>query len=293
MKVLHYNLNIPNDRTIFVHDEILDSFYPHFHKHPEYQLVWVAEGSGKLIVDNNMHEFECGEVFLIGANQPHVFKGDKLPLHVRTVSVFFNLKGSLEYIFNLPELKSLQNFLANNSQGFRVPKHYLKDVCDSIEILKNSDGADRLVNFIYLLKLLNIISRDVSPLSGAIIKEINDIASIRIISLCTYIKNNFRKALNLNDIAEKASLTPQAFCRYFKKCTGKTFVCYLNELRVSEACRLLVNERYDCISMIAYNSGFNSITNFNRVFRSITGLSPKEYVIRYQSSINQQNLVRS
>ncbi|MCA5003816.1 AraC family transcriptional regulator [Sphingobacterium bovistauri] len=287
MKALHYNLNIPNDRTIVVQDEVLDSFYPHFHKHPEYQLVWIAEGDGKLIVDNNLHDFERGEVFLIGANQPHVFKGDKLPLHVRTVSVFFNLKGTLEYIFGLPELKTLKTFLTNFSNGFRVPKEYIKDVSSRIVILKNSDGADRLINFIYLLKLLNVISKDVSPLSGAIIKEINDVASIRIIGLCNYIKQHFREDLHLNTIAEKANLTPQAFCRYFKKCTGKTFVCYLNELRVSEACRLLINERYDCISMIAYNSGFNSITNFNRVFRASTGLSPKEFVHRYETSINQ------
>ncbi|WP_149913823.1 AraC family transcriptional regulator [Sphingobacterium cavernae] len=287
MKALHYNLNIPNDRTIVVQDEILDSFYPHFHRHPEYQLVWVAEGSGELIVDDNMHKFESGEVFLIGANQSHVFKGSKLPLHVRTISVFFNLKGALEYIFNLPELKTLHTFLTNFNQGFRVPKEYLNAVCERIEILKDSDGADRVINFIHLLKFLNTISKNVLPLSGAIIKEINDVTSIRIVSVCNYIKQNFRQDLHLNAIAEKANLTPQAFCRYFKKSTGKTFVFYLNELRVSEACRLLVSERYDCVSMVAYNSGFNSITNFNRVFRSITGLPPKEYVARYNKSMNQ------
>lgn len=287
MKALHYNLNIPNDRTIVVQEEILDSFYPHFHKHTEYQLVWIVEGCGNLIVDDNMHAFEHGELFLIGANQPHVFKGDKLPLHIRTVSVFFSLKGPLEYIFTLPELKALKNFLTNCSNGFRVPREYVQDVTNHIETLQKADGADRLINFIYLLKSLNIISKHVLPLSGAIIREINDVTSIRIVSICTYIKNNFREELHLNNIAEKANLTPQAFCRYFKKSTGKTFVCYLNELRVSEACRLLVNERYDCISMIAYNSGFTSITNFNRVFRSTTGVSPKEYVTKYKSSLNQ------
>lgn len=287
MKALHYNLNIPNDRTIIVQEEVLDSFYPHFHKHPEFQLVWIAEGSGKLIVDDTIHEFECGEVFLIGANQPHVFKGSILPLNVRMVSVFFNLKGALEYIFNLPELKTLYNFLSNYSHGFRVPKEFLDEVINRINNLKDSDGADRVINFIHLLKLLNTISKNVLPLSGAVIKELNDVTSIRIVSICNYIKQNFRQDLNLNEIAEKANLTPQAFCRYFKKSTGKTFVLYLNELRVSEATRLLVTERYDCISMIAYNSGFNSITNFNRVFRSITGLSPKEYLLRYQTSLNQ------
>lgn len=285
MKPLHYSLNIPNDRTVFVKDEKLESFYPHFHKHDEYQLVLIDRGKGKLVVDNSFHDFEDGEIFLIGSNQPHVFRGASISSIIHTVSVFFDMKGTLEYIFSLPELRGLQSFIVSNSNGFRVPKYYLNEVREKIQTLQQSEGVDLLIHFFYLLKVLNTISKDIAPLSGAVIKELNDINSIRIVSICKFIKSNFRKEIKLDEMAEKASLTPQAFCRYFKKSTGKTFVSYLNELRISEACRLLVNERYDCISMIAYNAGFNSITNFNRVFRLVKGVSPKEYLNQYQQSL--------
>lgn len=285
MKPLYYSLNIPNDRTVFVKDESLDFFYPHFHQHVEYQLVWVVDGKGSLVVENSFHSFESGDVFLIGSNQPHVFKGEEMSTAVRAISVFFEMSGALDYIFALPELRGLQLFISQNNNGFRVPKNYLNDVIGKIQVLQHSEGVDRLINFLYLLKVLNKISKDTAPLSGATIKELNDINSIRIVNICKYIQSNFRKEITLDEMAEKASLTTQAFCRYFKKSTGKTFISYLNELRVSEACRLLVNERYDCISMIAYNAGFNSITNFNRVFRLEKGLSPKEYLLQYQKSI--------
>ena len=285
MKPLYYSLNIPNDRTVFVKDESLDIFYPHFHQHNEYQLVWIVEGEGKLVVDNSFHYFEKDDIFLIGSNQPHVFKSEALLTTVRTISVFFDMSGTLEYIFGLPELRGLYTFITTNNNGFRVPRDYVNEVISKILVLQQSESVDRLINFFYLLKILNNISKDIAPLSGAIIKELNDINSIRIVSICKYIQNNFRKEIKLDDMAEKASLTSQAFCRYFKKSTGKTFISYLNALRVSEACRLLVNERYDCISMIAYNAGFNSITNFNRVFRLEKGLSPKEYLQQYQKSL--------
>jgi AraC-like DNA-binding protein len=80
-------------------------------------------------------------------------------------------------------------------------------------------------------------------------------------------------------------MTPQAFCRYFKKHTGHTFVTFLNEMRINEACKKLANGRCDSISNVAYTSGFNSITNFNRVFKSVTGNSPREYLESYRSNV--------
>lgn len=285
MKALHYSLNIPHDRTVFVKEEEMETFYPHFHKHTEYQLAWIVKGNGRLVVDNSFHDFENGDIFLIGANQPHVFKSQGITTIVCIISVFFEWRGALEYIFSIPELKGLKDFLLNNKNGFRVPTSSLEEVRNRISTLQSSEGIDHLVNFIYLLKSLNTISKDIVPLSGSSIKEFDDANSIRIVRICKYIQDNFKKDIKLDEMAERAHLTRQAFCRYFKKSTGRTFISYLNELRVDEACRLLVNEKYDNISTIAYSAGFNSITNFNRVFRSVKGGSPKEFLSSYQHSL--------
>lgn len=287
MKPVQYNVPAPKDRTVFIQEDVLEKFYPYMHRHEEYQLIWIQAGSGQLLVDDNLHDFEKGDVFLLGSNQPHVFKNKRSQGFVQSVSVFFNVKGALSIMLNIPELSVLLDFISKNQRGFRVPKSCLGQIRRRIEIMKNSNHIDQLVNFFYLLKSLNMVSVELRPLSGVSMAE-NDVSDpVRISYLCQYIEEHFRDQITLCEIAEKANLTPQSFCRFFKKSTGKTFLSYLNEMRIREACRLLANDRSECISIIAYRCGFNSITNFNRVFRCIMGVSPKEYAIKYKNFLYQ------
>ncbi|MBE8722415.1 AraC family transcriptional regulator [Sphingobacterium pedocola] len=287
MKPIHYNVPVPKDRTLFVQEDILERFYPHMHRHEEYQLIWIVEGTGQLMVDDSLHNFRKDDIFLLGSNQPHVFKNEQVGGLVRSVSVFFNVKGRLAGMLDLPELGVLLDFISNSQRGFRVPNTYLSQVRRRIEILKKSDHMDQLINFFYLLKALNSVSAHLKPLSGASFSENEPHATIRINKLCRYIDEHFKDNIALSEVAEQAHLTPQAFCRFFKKSTGKTFVSYLNDIRVREACRLLGTGTHDCISTVAYLCGFNSITNFNRVFRNVIGESPKEYINKYITLLYQ------
>jgi len=285
MKPIQYSVPVPKDRTVFVQEDVLERFYPYMHRHEEYQLMWIVEGSGQLLVDDNLHDFRRGDVFLLGSNQAHVFKNDRSDGLVRSVSVFFNVKGALANLLNMPELHVLLDFVGESRRGFRVPEASLPQIRKRIETLKQSDPIDQLIDFFRLLKVLNRVSGKLKPLSGVSSNTYDMSAGLRISNLCRYIEERFKDGISLCEAADKANLTPQAFCRYFKKRTGKTFVSYLNEVRVREACRMLGKERHECISIVAFNSGFNSITNFNRVFRSVTGLTPKEYASRYKNSL--------
>jgi AraC-like DNA-binding protein len=97
---------------------------------------------------------------------------------------------------------------------------------------------------------------------------------------------NYAEAITLDDVAKAAFMTSESFCRYFKKHTGNTFVTFLNEIRINEACKILTANKFENISSAAYKCGFKSITNFNRVFRSVTGSSPREYMESYNGKIN-------
>jgi AraC-like DNA-binding protein len=97
---------------------------------------------------------------------------------------------------------------------------------------------------------------------------------------------HYNRDLTLEEVAAAAYMTPQAFCRYFKKHTRLTFVSFLNEVRINEACKKLIEGSYDSVSSIAYDCGFNSITNFNRVFKSTLGISPREYLNKFMSNVN-------
>lgn len=291
MKTLQFTIPVAPDRTVIVQEDCMSHFYPYLHRHQEAQLMWILEGKGTLIVDNSMHPFQENDIFLLGANQSHVFKSnadyfdDSQPKQVRSISVFFDPNGKLASLFNLPELYMLYNFVKDHSNGFKVPVTHYKEVSRRVLRLKNAGQMDQLMHFFYLLRSLHSVSKHIEPLSGSKNSAISENEGIRIGAIYNFISRNFTKSITLEEVADQANLTPQAFCRYFKKHTGNTFVAFLNEMRVHEACKKLTHQKCESISAVAYNCGFNSITNFNRVFKSVIGNSPKEYMVNFQRSI--------
>lgn len=291
MKTLQFTIPVAHDRTLIVQEDCMTYFYPHLHRHHEAQLTWIREGRGTLIAENSMHPFQENDIFLLGANQAHVFKSNaeyfegKGTKQVQSISVFFDPNGKLASLFNLPELYLLQTFVKDHSYGFRVPHDAQREVSRRICRLKDASQMDQLMHFFYLLRTLSVVSKKAAPLSGGTSSPISENEGIRIGSIYNYISQNFTNPITLEEVADQASLTPQAFCRYFKKHTGNTFVAFLNEMRVHEACKKLTQHRCESIATVAYGCGFNSITNFNRVFRSVIGNSPKEYMLNYQKNV--------
>ncbi|HAF32575.1 MAG TPA: AraC family transcriptional regulator [Sphingobacterium sp.] len=291
MKPVQFKVPAPQDKSIYIQEDVLDKFYPYMHRHEEYQLIWIKEGIGQLLLDDNVHEFQPGDIFLLGTNQAHVFKSFIAGESVRSVSLFFSAKGALSTMATMPELRNLLDFVHKCQRGFKVPPKLQGQVCYYIEILQKSDFLDQLVNFFYLLKSLSKVFTELEPLSGVQLPKREISKPFRIEKLCKFLEEHFKENISLDEIAEKANLTPQAFCRYFKNCKGKTFVAYLSEPRIREACKLLGLGRHDSISLIAYVAGFNSITNFKSVFRNILGVSPKIYVRNYANYLyDERNL---
>lgn len=292
MKVLPFTIPVAHDKTIIVQEENLPYFYPHLHRHDEIQLTLILKGKGTLIVGNSMHAFGPNEVFLIGAQMPHVFKSDPSYFanedvnHVHSITIFFNLKGKLATLFDLPELKSVHSFFSQHYNGFSIPATSFADISGRVFSIKYATGLDQLMQFFQLLHSLSTLE-NINPLTNDMEpKSISDHEGIRISTIYNYIMKHYCRDITLEEVAATACMTPQAFCRYFKKHTRLTFVSFLNEVRINEACKKLINGSYDSVSSVAYECGFNSITNFNRVFKSTMGKSPREYVNQFLNHLN-------
>jgi AraC-like DNA-binding protein len=291
MKVLQFTIPVPRDKTVIVQKDVLPHFYPHLHRHEEIQLTWIQQGEGTLVAENNMYSFRGGEIYWLGVNLPHVFKSDPsyfVPTSrkkIKTLNIFFNTKGQLDSFFDLPEIKTVKTFLQNQQSGFKVPPQYVDEVGKKMLRIQNSTGVDQLVHFIELLKQLSSF-HELTPLSDRS-KPVaySEHEGIRIGAIYNYIIQQFDKPITLEDVARQAHMTPQAFCRYFKKHTLHTFVSFLNKVRINEARKRLTDGQYDSIATVAYNCGFNSITNFNRVFKSFTGQSPSQYIESYWQNV--------
>jgi AraC-like DNA-binding protein len=292
MKVLPFTIPSTYDRTILVLEDELPYFYPHLHRHEEIQLTLILKGEGTLLIGNNMHPFGPNEVYLIGANMPHEFKSDASYFEpgsdkqVHTLTIFFNTKGKLANLFDLPELKNVYFFFSSNYRGFRVPQHFFTEISNRILSIKYTNGMDQLIQFFQLLKSLSAIENICPLTSGEEPKSFSDFEGVRIGNIYNFIMKHFNRDISLDEVAATAFMTPQAFCRYFKKHTRVTFVTFLNEVRINEACKKILDGTYGSISSVAYECGFNSITNFNRVFKTIIGKSPKEYAAEFLGKLN-------
>lgn len=284
MKVLQFTVPVPADKSIIVQKDVLPYFYPHLHRHQEVQLTWVQQGEGTLVADNNMHAFRSNEIFWLGANQPHIFKSDPVYFQPKSrkkivaLVIFFNPDGALSALFNLPEMKLLRNFVQQSQGGFKVSPLHTAEISGQMLRISNSGGAEQLMYFVELLRILSGYP-DITPLAN-INKTamVSDHEGLRVGNIYSYIMHNYDQAITLEDAARQVHMTPHAFCRFFKKHTRHTFVSFLNEVRVNEACKKLTDGNYDNIANVAYTCGFNSITNFNRVFKSVTGKSPSQYL---------------
>lgn len=284
MKPLQFTIPVVPDKTVIVKEDVLPRFYPHLHRHDEAQLVWIIKGSGSLLVETKIHSFESDDIFLLAPNQAHLFNSIETEEGIHSLSIFFNLHGPLSYLFKLPELQKLQGFVKGSKFGLRITETSATEVKEAMKKVSTSSEIELFLQFI---KLLHILSKSESkPLAESVNqKTLSEGEGLRMSRVYDFVLRNFRKDIPLEQVSDIAHLTPQAFCRYFKKHTGVTFVTFLNELRVNEAQKQLVEGSFESITEVAYSSGFNSITNFNRVFKRMLGFAPKEYLFNYQKNL--------
>jgi YesN/AraC family two-component response regulator len=283
MKVVQFTIPVPKESTVVVQESILPHYYNHLHRHREVQIEWVMEGSGILIAGNYMQRFESGEVYIIGPNQSHIFKSDESYFNgveqkqIHSVSIFFDPIHLSQNILSLPEMTGIRRFVNGLHNGFQISASDSDTIKKSIMEVMQTKESQRIASFITLLHHFTA-SRDLKPLATSNSEHrISEVEGIRMDRIFQYLVSHYKKHITLAEISEIASLTPQAFCRYFKKHTDKTFIGFLNEVRINEACKIILSGKFEGFSDVSYQTGFDNVTNFNRVFKKTTGLSPREY----------------
>lgn len=247
------------------------SFDHPYHFHIEYEIVLVDKGNGKLIMNEQVCEFEEGDIFILGSNTAHSFISRKDAKNVRSLVIQFSGTCFGETFFQLPEFKSIGKMLENSKYGLRVQRNKSL-VGEMIESTCESKGA---LSVVHLLTLLTNISQldsieQIIPTSSF---SSGQLESHKLNAAIDWINTNYYSTIHLNEIAKITNLTKNAFCRSFKKATGKTFLQYLNDKRIEEAAKKLIQSD-DSILKVAYDVGFSNISSFNRYFKKAKGTSP-------------------
>tara|TARA_R110002073_G_scaffold40547_5_gene115275 strand:+ start:433320 stop:434195 length:876 start_codon:yes stop_codon:yes gene_type:complete len=247
-----------------------------WHFHPELELIYVDQGKGKRHIGNHLSYFNNSQLILLGSNLPHNGFTDRLTAKGSETVVQFKPDFLGEPFFKIPEMTILNSLFEKAKKGILYKVETKKIVGPKIENLINYQGFQRITKLLEILYDL-AISEDYTLLNAdgfAFETEPQDSAKIDIIY--KHINSHFQNHISLDEIADKVSMTGPAFCRYFKKATGKTFTKLVNEYRVVHATKLL-SESQHSVTDICFKCGFNNFSHFNKLFKEFTGKSASKY----------------
>ncbi|WP_242083806.1 AraC family transcriptional regulator [Aestuariivivens sediminis] len=258
------------------HLEKVDKINAFWHFHPELELVYINKGQGKTHIGNHLSYFNNSQLILIGANLPHNGFADRLTANGSETTVQFKQDFLGEDFIKIPEMANVVALFDRAKKGIRFKIETKEVIGPKINDLIKYDGLERVLKFLEILHYL-ANTEDYSLLNAdGIALETNPQDSVKINTIYKYVNANFQRHITLDEIADKVSMTVPAFCRYFKKTTGKTFTQLVNEYRVVHATKLL-NESQMSVADVCFECGFNNFSHFNKQFNDITGKSASQY----------------
>ncbi len=280
MEPLYQKVAVGKNQSIHVKD----TFSTLFHFHSEFELIFFYEGQGKCIIGDKITFYKPGDLFLLGPDLPHCFTNDPSNHGIKSRSIVVQLDKSLfnQTIASHPELASIHTMMEMAKSGLLFHPATNENFFEKVYALKQSKGFTR---WNQTLSILNILADDNTYevlANPGYLPNINSNNYSRINKVYNHVEKHFNEKIILNEVSALLHMTPSAFCRYFKKITKRTFINYVNEYRIGYACKKLIENQHS-ISEICFNSGFDSIPNFNKQFKNHTGLSPSEYKNKYDS----------
>lgn len=256
------------------------SFERGWHYHPEAELTLILESSGRRFVGDHIGGFGPGDLVLLGPGLPHCWRNAEVPLpgggRARSVYVQFRpewLAGAAGW---LPELDGIRCLMARAGRGLAFSGREREVAAREVERLPGLRGLRRLVVFWELLQGLAESGGGEALSSAGFAPVLDEAACARIRRIHQHVYRHFRGPISHRELARLAGLTPAALSKFFRRTTGRTVTEFVNEVRVGEAARRLIDTS-DHVCEVAFASGFESLAHFNTTFRRIQQLTPSRF----------------
>ncbi|MGB5420057.1 AraC family transcriptional regulator [Algibacter sp.] len=252
-----------------------------WHYHPQFELLYISKSTGIRFVGDSVDPFYPGELVLVGGYLPHLWRNDpeyyedNKGLRVKTIVIKFLKNFIGEDTFKNPEFSEINDLLDISKFGVSFGRSVSKKLHNELMEIPKLSTAQQSIKVLDILFRLSKVD-DKKLLSSSDMRQYSLDKPDRLDSVIRYISDNYSQEITLTEIADIACMTTNSFCRFFKKMTNKSFTEFLNEVRVRNASRLLVQEDLP-ISEICYSVGYKSIPNFNKQFKQIMTSTPKEY----------------
>ena len=286
MKPLYQELPFSVENYINFYREDLPYFIVPWHYHPEIEIMCIEQGSGTRFVGDHIESYEVGDVCIIGPQLPHEWRnnkeffGEETGLRSVCLCVYFRQELFEGVMINLPEFMHIRSLIERSRRGIKFTGTARERIADFIRNTFDSNGVVRVTNLITLLEMMANTDEYELLASVGFTQSVNSSDFERFNKIYQYLVKNFNQPIKLEDVAGLVGLTPTAFCRYFKERTKKTFVQYLNDMRIGHAKRLLIEGKMK-ISTVSMEVGFNNLSNFIEQFKKTVNMLPTEYQKQY------------
>lgn len=261
-------------------------FDPNWHFHPEFQLFTVLEGTGTRFIGDAVHPFRRGDVVFTGPNLPHVWRSDHeyfehgTGLSTEGIVIYFHEHFLGDAFLKTNEAYKVRQLFAHARRGMTFFGRTAELVGQHMYALLDARDFDRTLQLLQLLNMLANTDEFTLLATAGYTNTLKDADTRRMNDVHAYVMANFRDRITLDDAAAIANMTPTSFSRYFKVHANKTFSDFVSEIRIGHACKLLTEKKIP-VAQTAYESGFHTMSNFNRQFRILTGYHPLEYRRKY------------
>lgn len=283
MKTAIHKSAIP-DARIFIIKELCEKYFdPTLHAHPEYQLFYVAEGTGTRFIGDSIKLFKPGELVLTGPHLPHLWRSEESyfdknsKLETKGIVIYLNEHFLGKDTLNKDEFVQVNKLFAHSVRGVQFHDGDKKEkVVQMMKALLQMQGIESIIQLLQILFTLSTCKAydTISPTTYE--TPLKKSETDRMNLIYEYVLKNFRTKVRLYDVANLLHMTPTSFSRYFSTIHNKPFSRFLSEIRIKYACKLLI-ETNDSIANICYDAGFNTLSNFNNQFKEVVLITPLQY----------------
>ena len=279
-----------------VRKDYFDLLDTRWHFHSEFELAYINYPAGKRLAGNDIETFKNTDLVFYGPNFPHAWVHEESrptqAVHEKfAIVIHFSPECFGHAFFSIPEMFAIRSLLERSKKGLVINGKAKDRVVNWMSEIVGATGSERVI---LLLKILQEIANSKSYVVLSTVgywSNLNDHDSVRMGQIYEYLIQNFTNDIQLKTIAAHANISSSAFCRYFKARTKKTLKEFVNDLRINFACQMLEENKL-AITQISYEAGFNNISNFNRRFKEIKGITPQQYktdILKLYTTILQKD----
>ena len=287
-KAAFETLNPYHSNSFLVRKFSQTKFTSPYHFHPEYELALILKGEGSRYVGSHIAQYSTGDLVLLGTNLPHCWKTKPIvekEINASSIIIQFNEAFLGIDFFTKPELSQVLQLLKRSTQGIQFLNKTVKDVTSKMILLSEEEiPFKKLLLILEILYVLALSKEFILLDQQGITVGQSAVKRDRINKVLGYIVNNFKNEISLDEAAAFAHMTPNAFCKYYKKTAGQTFMETVIDYRINYAVQQLIYSDKP-VSDICFDSGFGDVSHFYKLFKKKIKLSPLNYRKKFMKDI--------